>query len=106
MGNRRRSDVLDTMIDTIILSGSIKRTDMPKETGIAIKTINEWVELIQKIQSMPMLLVEGEGRKQMLTLEVGKPEETHLENAMAFFKQANGGAISPVDGEVSDESEH
>jgi hypothetical protein len=101
MGNRRRSDVLDTMIDAIILNGPIKRTDMPKETGVAMKTVNEWVDLILKIQAMPELVVDGEGRDTIFSLDVTKPEETHLENAMAFFKQVNRDSS-----EVSDESEH
>lgn len=87
MGNRRRSEVLDTMIDTIILAGPIKRTDIPKQTGIAIKTVNEWLEMIQKIQSIPTMLIEGEGRNQIVSLDAPKPEETRLESAVAFFNQ-------------------
>jgi len=105
MGNRRRSDVLDTMIDTIILNGPVKRTEMPALTGIAMKTVDEWIGLILKIQSMPELVVEGEGRNMVLLLDIAKPEETHLENAMAFFKQANIGIVDFGD-EVSDSSEH
>ena len=87
MGNRRRSDILDTMIDTIILAGPIKRTDIPKETGLSIKTVNEWLEMILRIQSIPALVVEGEGRKMVISLDAPKPEEARLESAMAFFNQ-------------------
>lgn len=87
MGNRRRSEILDTMIDTIILAGPIKRTDIPKETGLSIKTVNEWLEMILKIQSIPALVVEGEGRKMVISLDAPKPEEARLESAVAFFNK-------------------
>jgi hypothetical protein len=105
MGNRRRSDVLDTLIDTIILNGPIKRTDIPGTAGIAMKTVDEWIGIILKIQAIPELVVEGEGRNVVFSLDIARPEETHLENAMAFFKQVNKSAIQS-NGEVSDESEH
>lgn len=88
MGNRRRSEVLDMLIDTILLNGPIKRTELPKETGIAMRTIDEWINLISKIQEMPRLVIDGEGRGMLLSLDVSRPEEAHLENAMAFFSQA------------------
>jgi len=87
MGNRRRNDVLDTMIDTIILTGPIKRTEIPKQTGIAIKTVNEWLEIILKIQSIPPLVVTGEGRNELVSVDAPQPEEARLDNAAAFFNE-------------------
>jgi hypothetical protein len=102
MTNKRRSEILDAMIDTILLSGPIKRTEMPKETGIAMRTIDEWIELILKIQEMPKLIADGDGRGMVLSLDIDSPEETHLENAIAFFNQAS---VRPIELEIDAEEE-
>ena len=89
MGNKKRMDTLDAMIDTILLSGPIKRTKIPSATGVAMRTIDEWINIMQKIQEMPRLIVSGEGRNMTLAFDVGSAEETHLQNAVAFFNTVN-----------------
>lgn len=85
MTNRKRTEILDIIIDTLIFNGAINRNDLPKETGLSDKTIDEWIEFITKIQAMPKLNIISADDGMILSLDMLTPEDAQLQNALAFF---------------------
>jgi hypothetical protein len=87
MGNKKQTEVLDTIIDCLIINNSITRKNLIAETGLSYVTVKKWLGLIQKIQDLPRMGFDGK----FLYLDMKPVEEIRLENAIAFSEEITTG---------------
>jgi hypothetical protein len=81
MGNKKRAEVLDTIVDCLIINNSITKRDLVRETGLSYVTVKKWIDLIQKIQGLPELRVDGK----TVYFAMISAEDSMIENAIAFL---------------------
>ena len=81
MGNKKQTEVLDTIIDCLIINNSITKKDLIAETGLSYVTAKKWIKLIEKIQDLPKLCFDGK----FLFLDTKPAEEVIVDNAIALF---------------------
>jgi hypothetical protein len=95
MGNKKQTEVLDTIIDCLIINKSITKRNLIEETGLSYVTVKKWLALIQKIQELPKLAFDGK----FLFLDMRPVEDVLMDNAIAFL------GATVVDKETAEEEE-
>ncbi len=66
---RSQIEVIRDLFDKLFVENPIQKSALRRRTGLGNNSINSWIEIIEFIQSQPMLLIKKEGRKTMLELE-------------------------------------
>lgn len=87
MGNRKREEVIDDIIDAVLLENPISQKDLCKRLKVAAVTVKGWLHIIEKVQALPKLVSVVKDDDVMVCLDDDLTIEARMENAMAFLKQ-------------------
>jgi len=90
MGNRKRGEVIDDIIDAVLLENPISQKDLCKRLKMAAVTVEGWLRIIEKVQVLPKLKFAIRDDDVMVCLDDGLTIEARMENAMAFLEQGIG----------------
>ena len=88
MGNRKREEVIDDIIDAVLLENPISQKDLWKRLKIAAVTVKGWLHIIEKVQALPKLKFAIRDNDVMIYLEdENLTIDARMESAMAFLEQ-------------------
>jgi len=87
MGNRKREEVIDDIIDAVLLENPISQKDLCKRLKIAAVTVKGWLHIIEKVQALPKLEFAIRDDDRMVYLNKDLTIEARMESAMAFLEQ-------------------
>jgi len=87
MGNRKREEVIDDIIDAVLLENPISQRDLCKRLKIAAVTVKGWLHIIEKVQALPKLEFAVKDDDVIVHLDSSLTIEARMESAMAFLEQ-------------------